>query len=507
MPKRMAEERSAFRHRTMSSFWRRMAPGAHARISCAISAVTASSLSGAATRLTRPQSSAWAASTGSPVRRISAARPGPTRAGRRAASITEGTPTLTSGNPSRAPAAAVRMSQAMASSKPAPRQAPLTMAIVGKGASWTAWMASCREVMRALAEAGVRSCSTCTCMPAVKARPAPVSTAAPTPASRARVSNVSRTAAMSSSVKRLSGGRSRVTLVQARLEFGRRQLVGHERDPPAQKISRGGPLVGEEDGSLGGHLDLDLIAQAKAPAHEGGGDHLDPDRRPGNVDVVELARAFEHVAGHRARNASGGDSRLLHPQRLGPQTEKGARARRPRVRAGGDGQARATCRLHHHAHLTQLGHANGHEIGRAHELGDERVARLPVDLFGLPLLDEGAARHHPDAGGQGERLGLVMGDVQRRDADLAMQARELEAHARAGLRVQLGERLVEKQEPGLDDESTRHRHALPLVPRELAGPARLDAGEAHLPQGGLDLAREPGPPRAAPADPEGHVPG
>src|ERR1700730_1821878 len=77
-------------------------------------------------------------------------------------------------------------------------------------------------------------------------------------------------------------------------------------DPPAQKISRGGPLLGEEDGSLGGHLDLDLIAQAKAPPHEGGGDHLDPDRRPGNVDVVELARALEHVAGHRAWNASGG---------------------------------------------------------------------------------------------------------------------------------------------------------------------------------------------------------
>src|SRR5712664_1736671 len=41
--------------------------------------------------------------------------------------------------------------------------------------------------------------------------------------------------------------------------------------PPAQNISRGGPLVGEEDGRLGRHLDLDLVAQAKAPAHEGGG--------------------------------------------------------------------------------------------------------------------------------------------------------------------------------------------------------------------------------------------
>ena len=70
--------------------------------------------------------------------RISAARPGPTRAGRSAASITDGAPTLTSGSPMGAPAAATRRSQAMASSKPAPRHGPLTMATVGKGASWTA---------------------------------------------------------------------------------------------------------------------------------------------------------------------------------------------------------------------------------------------------------------------------------------------------------------------------------------------------------------------------------
>src|SRR5216684_843490 len=272
-----------------------------------------------------------------------------------------------------------------------------------------------------------------------------------------------------------------------------------------RRLSRGGPLVGEEDGSLGGHLDLDLIAQAEAPAHEGRGDHLDPDRRPGNADVVELARALEHVAGHCAWNASGGEGGLLHPQRLGPETEKGARARRPGVRAGGDGQARAARRLHHHAHLTQLGHANGHEIGRAHELGDERVARLPVDLFGLPLLDEGAARHHPDAGGQGERLGLVMGDVERGDTDLAMQARELEAHAGAGLRVEPRQRLVEKQESRLDNEGARHRHALSFISRELRGPARLDAGEAHLLEGRFDLSLELGPPRAALAEPEGHV--
>src|SRR6266508_1971389 len=100
MPMRTAEARSVFRQRTISSFWSLMAGGAHARIFSTSAAVTASSLSGGTTRLTRPQSSACSAATLSPVSSISAARPGPTSAGRSAASITEGAPTFTSGKPS-----------------------------------------------------------------------------------------------------------------------------------------------------------------------------------------------------------------------------------------------------------------------------------------------------------------------------------------------------------------------------------------------------------------------
>src|SRR5882724_9173004 len=234
MPMRTAEARSVFRQRTISSFWSLMAGGAHARIFSTSSAVTASSLSGDATRLTRPHSSACSAATLSPVSSISAARPGPTSAGRSAASITEGATTFTSGKPSWAPAAATRRSQAMASSKPAPRQGPLTMASVGKGASWTAWIASCSEVMRALAVVGVRSRSTCTCMPAVKARPAPVTTATRTDTSRARAPNVACSSAMRSGTIRLSGGRSRVThaqlfFISTRTSAGMGLVAAHRR--------------------------------------------------------------------------------------------------------------------------------------------------------------------------------------------------------------------------------------------------------------------------------------
>src|SRR5215467_12066290 len=64
--------------------------------------------------------------------------------------------------------------------------------------------------MRALALTGVRSRSTCTCIPAVKARPAPVMTAARTVSSRASCSTAARSSAMSSGTMRLSGARSRV---------------------------------------------------------------------------------------------------------------------------------------------------------------------------------------------------------------------------------------------------------------------------------------------------------
>src|SRR5262249_27239075 len=86
------------------------------------------------TWLTSPQASARSAPIASPVSNNSAARPGPTSGGSSAASITDGTPTRTSGSPKVAVAAATRRSHAGASAKPAPRQGPLTAATTGKGA-------------------------------------------------------------------------------------------------------------------------------------------------------------------------------------------------------------------------------------------------------------------------------------------------------------------------------------------------------------------------------------
>src|SRR5215510_6240462 len=94
--------------------------------------------------------------------------------------------------------------------------------------------------------------------------------------------------------------------------------------PPPRTISRRTAVVGEQDGRLRRDLYLHVVAQLEGASAEGGGDHLDLDGAPGNAHVVELARALEHVRGHCAGNAAGGERGLLHPEGLGPETEQGS---------------------------------------------------------------------------------------------------------------------------------------------------------------------------------------
>src|SRR6266705_4792729 len=81
------------------------------------------------------------------------------------------------------------------------------------------------------------------------------------------------------------------------------------------------------------------------------------------------------------------------------------------------------------------------KIRRSDEVGDELAARPLVDFArGADLLDM-ALVHYRNRVRQGERLALVVGHVHGRDAELALQALQLEAHALAQLRVEVGERL------------------------------------------------------------------
>ena len=60
----------------------------------------------------------------------------------------------------------------------------------------------------------------------------------------------------------------------------------------------------------------------------------------------------------------------------------------------------------------------------------------------------------------------------------------------AQLGVEIGQRLVEQQDVGLDHERPRERHALLLPARQLARQALREAFEAHQAQHLRDLGRD-----------------
>ena len=64
---------------------------------------------------------------------------------------------------------------------------------------------------------------------------------------------------------------------------------------------------------------------------------------------------------------------------------------------------------------------------------------------GYPICSTLALRHHRDAIAHDERFLLVVGDVDERDADLALDAHQLELHLLAELEVEGAERFVEQE--------------------------------------------------------------
>ena len=114
----------------------------------------------------------------------------------------------------------------------------------------------------------------------------------------------------------------------------------------------------------------------------------------------------------------------------------------------------------------------GHELGSeggtvADEVADKFGGCLVVDalrcahLLHDTLVEDG----HPVAHGQG--LVLVVGHVDRGDPELALQVLELLAQLVPEFRVQVGQRLVEEQDLGLQHQGAGDCHALLLAARKL----------------------------------------
>ena len=105
---------------------------------------------------------------------------------------------------------------------------------------------------------------------------------------------------------------------------------------------------------------------------------------------------------------------------------------------------------------------------RADEAADEEVDRPLVELLRRRDLLELALAHDRDAVAHRHRLDLVVRDVDRRHAELVLQARDLGAHVHAELRVEVRERLVHQVGLGLAHDRAAHRDALALAARERA---------------------------------------
>src|SRR5207253_7579485 len=149
-------------------------------------------------------------------------------------------------------------------------------------------------------------------------------------------------------------------------------------------------------------------------------------------------------------------------------------------RHGGAGAARGGSRTYARPSPLDLGaceDAHGQEIRGSDEAGHEDRARALVDVARWADLLEPAVPHDGDAIGHGQRLALVVGDVDRGDADLTLQALELDLHVVAQLLVEGAEGLVEKEDGGARDEGPGEGDPLLLAAGELARIPRAIRGQ------------------------------
>ena len=176
-------------------------------------------------------------------------------------------------------------------------------------------------------------------------------------------------------------------------------------------------------------------------------------------------------------------------QRRARRSARGV-ARRPtdnRAERGFD--SRATRRVN-------LQQRSAQKIAASHEARDEGVSRPLVDLMRRSDLRYPAVGHDCDAVRQCQRLRLIVRDVDRRDADVALQTAQFASHLLAKKRVEIAQRLVQQQKaaarrsaraPAPTAAAGRHSTARPSG-RQRRKPHRFerahnpvcDVGTAHI---------------------------
>ena len=135
-----------------------------------------------------------------------------------------------------------------------------------------------------------------------------------------------------------------------------------------------------------------------------------------------------------------------------------------------------------HAHLRLLtggAHHAVEEVAHADEARDKGVFGVGIYLLGCADLHDVTGLHDGNAVGDGERLLLVVGDVDGRDTKAALELFDDGAHLHTQLGIEVGERLVHQKHARLDDKGTRQRDALLLTAGEVARLALGEVGDLH----------------------------
>ena len=86
-----------------------------------------------------------------------------------------------------------------------------------------------------------------------------------------------------------------------------------------------------------------------------------------------------------------------------------------------------------------------------------------------------------------------------------MQPGHLEPQGLARARIEVGQRFVQQQDPGLDGERAGQREAPALLERQVVGLAAGDIGQTEPPQHGLDALGHVVATDTAQVESEGHV--
>ena len=117
--------------------------------------------------------------------------------------------------------------------------------------------------------------------------------------------------------------------------------------------------------------------------------------------------------------------------------------------------------------------------GAAQERGHVERRRPAVHLGRRADVLQHATAHDGHPVRHGQRLGLVVRDVDRAHAQLPDQAGDLGPKLRAQATIQVGQWLVHQEQPWPADDGAAHRHALALATGELVGLAGQHVADAQ----------------------------